>query len=141
MKLSAREKRQRPDLDKKQAAANEQTQQTRSDAQSAGQKAQVGAYSQNIYIRCNTMLYHTLQNMVNSAHTAGDFTYVSVADLIRASLEAYAKGMQLTELDQTGEKMATTIRVNKGLRDFYGTLPNRLRAKIVERAIRTFIKG
>ena len=141
MRLSAREKRQTAVSVEKQAEESKQPQGTPKGAQLTGSKAPVGAYSENIYIRCNTMLYHTLQNMVTTAHAAGDFTYVSVADLIRSALGAYASGMGLTELDQPGEKIATTIRVNKGLRDFYGSLPNRLRAKIIERAIRTFIKG
>lgn len=100
-----------------------------------------GKYNHSIYIRCNSILYNTMQNRLATAHTAQDFTYVSVADFIRAALQAYFDGMPLTELDQTGEKINTTIRVDKGLKTFYQNLPDRLKSKLVERAIRTFIKS
>ena len=48
--------------------------------------------------------------------------------------------MELTEIDEKGPKTATTIRVNEELKKFYDELPNRLRRKIIERAIRTYIK-
>jgi hypothetical protein len=78
--------------------------------------------------------------MMRSAHTAQDFTYTSIADYIRAALVAYKDGMVLTELDQHGPKMETSLRVDKELWLFYKTLPDRMRSKILERAIRTFMK-
>ena len=86
------------------------------------------------------MLYNTIQNIIATAHTAEDFTYVSAADLIRAALGAYKDGMPLTELSQNGSKISTTVRVDKGLLDFYHLLPDRMRTQLVERAIRTFLK-
>lgn len=97
-------------------------------------------YTQSIYIRCNAMLYQTISNMLTSAHTAQDFTYVSVADFIRAALSAYKDGMPLTEIDERGEKINTTIRADEALKNFYSSLPDRLRSKLVERALRTFLK-
>ncbi len=82
-----------------------------------------------------------MQNMLTSAHTAQDFTYVSVSDFIRAALQAYKDGMDLAELDQKGPKTATTIRVDPSLKKFYQSLPDRMRTKISERVIRTFIKN
>lgn len=93
-----------------------------------------------ITFQCNTLLYTTLQNMVRSAHTASDFTYTSVADVIRAALQAYQDGMKLTELEEGGSKKQTSLRLNSSLYKFYKSLPNQLRTKILERAIRTFIK-
>jgi hypothetical protein len=81
----------------------------------------------SITVRYDTLLYDTLQNMIRSAHTAQDFTYTSLADFIRAALRAYKNGMVLTELDQNSPKMETS-------------LPGRMRSKILERAIRTFMK-
>ena len=97
-------------------------------------------YTHSIYIRCNAMLYQTISNMLTSAHTAQDFTYVSVADFIRAALSAYKDGMPLTELDERGEKINTTVRADEALKNFYSSLPDRLRSKLVERALRTFLK-
>jgi predicted transcriptional regulator len=48
--------------------------------------------------------------------------------------------MVLTELDQKGEKTALTIRTDPDLKHFYTSLPDRLRTKILERAIRTYMK-
>jgi cellulose biosynthesis protein BcsQ len=98
-------------------------------------------YTQSLSIRCNTLLYTTIQNWLTVAHTAQDFTYTSVADVIRAALEAYRNGLPLTELDQTGDCKQTTIRVTKTQADFYRGLPSQMRRKILERAIRTFIKN
>ena len=97
-------------------------------------------YPHMITIRCNTMLYDTIQNMLTTAHTAQDFTYTSIADVLRAALGAYQQGMALTELEEKGEKLMTTIRVDRHTRDFYASLPERMRTKILERTIRTFLK-
>lgn len=98
-------------------------------------------YTQSLSIRCNTLLYTTIQNWLTTAHTAQDFTYTSVADVIRGALEAYRQGMQLTELDEGGDYKQTTIRVTKTQAEFYKKLPSQMRRKILERAIRTFIKN
>jgi len=94
----------------------------------------------SITVRYDTLLYDTLQNMIRSAHTAQDFTYTSLADFIRAALRAYKDGMVLTELDQNGPKMETSLRVERDLWLFYKSLPGRMRSKILERAIRTFMQ-
>ena len=94
----------------------------------------------SITVRYDTLLYDTLQNMIRSAHTAQDFTYTSLADFIRAALRAYKDGMVLTELDQSGHKMETSLRVERDLWLFYKSLPGRMRSKILERVIRTFMR-
>ena len=93
-----------------------------------------------ISIRCNTSLYSTIQNTVSSFHKAQDFSYISPADFIRSALEAYRDGMALTEVEEEGEKICTTVRVDRAMKDFYTSLPNRMRTKLLERAIRTFMK-
>ena len=99
-----------------------------------------GGYREVVGIRCNTMLYNSIQNMLSAAHTAQDFTYTSAVDFIRSALQAYKDGMALTELDQKGEKTALTIRTDPELKHFYTSLPDRFRTKILERAIRTYMK-
>jgi hypothetical protein len=99
-----------------------------------------GGYRETISIRCNTMLYNSIQNMLSASHAAQDFTYTSAVDFIRSALQAYKNGMVLTELDQKGEKTALTIRLDPALKNFYTSLPDRMRSKILERAIRTYIK-
>ena len=98
-------------------------------------------YEHTITIQCNALLYSTLQNTIKALHTGNDFTYTSVTDLIRAALKAYQSGMELTELEQPGKKKQTSIRVDDSLYKFYKSLPNQLRTKILEKAIRTFIKN
>jgi hypothetical protein len=107
---------------------------------SAPEPKRAGAYREVIGIRCNTMLYNSIQNMLAAAHAAQDFTYTSAVDFIRSALQAYKDGMVLTELDQKGEKTALTIRTDPELKHFYTSLPDRLRTKILERAIRTYMK-
>lgn len=97
-------------------------------------------YTHSITVRYSTLLYTTLQNMIAAAHMANDFTYTSVADVVRAALQQYKDGMELTEPDEPGEKKQTSIRVTAQLQDFYKTWPNQMRTKILERTIRTFLK-
>ena len=78
--------------------------------------------------------------MLTASHIAQDFTYTSSADLIRAALAAYRDGMPLTELEEKGEKLTTTIRVDRATKDFYSSLPDRMRVKLLERALRSFLK-
>jgi len=94
----------------------------------------------SIRVRYDTILYDTLQNMIRSSHAAQDFTYPSLADFIRVALQAYKDGMALTELDQNGPKIETSLRVDRELAQFYKSLPGRMRPKILERVIRTFVK-
>lgn len=98
-------------------------------------------YEHSITIQCNTLLYTTLQNTVKALHTGNDFTYTSVTDIIRAALKAYQSGMELTEIDKPGKKKQTSIRIDDSLYKFYKSLPNQLRTKIIEKAIRTYIKN
>ena len=93
-----------------------------------------------ITVRYGTLLYDTLQNMIRSSHTAQDFTYTSPADFIREALRAYKDGMVLNELDHNGPKLETKLRLDRELWLFYKALPGRMRSKILERAIRTFMK-
>jgi hypothetical protein len=99
-----------------------------------------GGQSYSVRVRYDTILYDTLQNMIRSAHAAQDFSYPSLADFIRAALQAYKDGMVLTELDQNGPKVETSLRVDRELWQFYKSLPERIRPKILERVIRTFVK-
>jgi hypothetical protein len=99
-----------------------------------------GGQSYSVRVRYDTILYDTLQNMIHSSHAAQDFTYPSLADFIRAALQAYKDGMVLTELDQNGPKVETSLRVDRELWQFYKSLPERMRPKILERVIRTFVK-
>src|SRR5438045_1441041 len=75
----------------------------------------------SITVRYGTLLYDTVQNMIRSSHTAQDFTYASPADFIRTALKAYKDGMVLTELEQDGPKLETSIRVDQELWLFYKT--------------------
>jgi hypothetical protein len=103
-------------------------------------RAEIVSPRYSITVRYDTLLYDTLQNMIRASHTAQDFTYPSLADFIRAALRAYKDGMALTELDRRGIKMETSLRVDRELWLFYKAMPSRMRSKILERAIRTFMK-
>ncbi len=98
------------------------------------------SYDHTISLQFNTLLYKTLHNMIDSAYTAGDFTYTSVADFIRAALDAYRNDMPLTEMDTKGERRNISVRVTRQQYDFYKSLPNRLRRKLLERAVRSLMK-
>jgi hypothetical protein len=99
-----------------------------------------GGQRYSVRVRYDTILYDTLQNMIRSAHAAQDFTYPAVADFIRAALQAYKAGMVLTELEQHGPKVETSLRLDRELWQFYKSWPERMRPKILDRVLRTFVK-
>jgi hypothetical protein len=97
--------------------------------------------SSTLNFQINAILYNTIQNIISSLHTSQDFTYVSSSDFIRKALLSYKDGMGLTELDEKGDKINTSIRVDQDFKDFYSNLPDRMRSKLIERSIRTYIKN
>ncbi len=89
MDLTARKKNQKKEVELQ--VAKEPSQSSHPEVQDT--------YTHTIQMQCNTLLYTTLQNMIKSMQTANDFSYTSVADVIRASVQAYKNGMELTELE------------------------------------------
>ncbi len=132
MDLKAKKKQKTPEVNEVKSSTKEIIEQS--------PKAESRSYSHPITIQCNTLLYTTMQNMVKAMHTANDFTYTSVTDVIRAAIKAYQEGMELTELDEKGKKKQTSIRIEENTYNFYKELPDQMRTKIIERAIRTFLK-
>ena len=132
MKIKAREKQ-------KQSPTKEADSSTKQPREQRA-KAESKSYPYPITIQCNTLLYTTIQNTVKTMHTANDFTYTSVTDVIRAAIKAYQEGMELTELERKGKKKQTSIRLEETSYNFYKELPDQMRTKIIERAIRTFLK-
>lgn len=104
-------------------------------------EADVRRFAHSITVRYSTDLYSTVHNMIESAHIAQDFTYLSSSDFVRAALRAYRDGMVLTEVSADGAKRETKLRVDDELYRFYRSLPKGVRSKLVERAIRTLIKN
>ena len=132
MDLKARKKRKKIEVDEKKSSVKEVVK--------PSSQAESKSYAHPITIQCNTLLYTTMQNMIKAMHTANDFTYTSVTDVIRAAIKAYQEGMELTELDEKGKKKQTSIRLEEDTYNFYKELPDQMRTKIIERAIRTFLK-
>ena len=73
-----------------------------------------------------------------------DFTYDSLSELIRKSLEAYQQGkikVNLIERDKNAPKREITIRFfNTDLLNFYYSLPYRQRTGIVEESLRGYLE-
>ena len=65
--------------------------------------------------------------------------YKSPAAYARTALRAYRDGMALTERDRNGEKVETSLRLDQELKEFWRTLPDQLRSRLLERAIRTYM--
>jgi hypothetical protein len=53
----------------------------------------------------------------------------------------FKDGMELTELDEKGALINTSLRVDQSLKDFYSNLPDRMRSKLIERSMRTYIEN
>lgn len=106
-------------------------------------KAHNDVLGEHIAIRINIALYNILRNYITSAHIVMDYEYQSVSDIIRVALQRFKEGMPLTEIDekkQGVQLVSTTIRIGNELKQFWETLPDRNRRKILEKAIRTYLK-
>lgn len=85
-------------------------------------------------------LYATLQELLASAHAAGDYRYTSLAALVRAAFRAYRDGAPLTAGVASGPKRHSTLQLDEDLYAAYQKLPARKRWEILERAVRSFLK-
>jgi len=97
-------------------------------------------YPHTVRLSLNADLYAALQELLESAHAAGDYRYTSLPDLIRAAFRAYRDGAPLTAAAAPGPKKHSTLQLDGLLYEAYRKLPERKRWEILERAIRSFLK-
>ena len=74
-------------------------------------------------------------------HQAANYTFSSVADLLRQVIAQLAQGELRLDHDVVSEAeySALTIRVNAEQKNFWQSLPQRKKRQILERAIAEFI--
>jgi len=91
----------------------------------------------------NANLCQQAENMLEAQWTQFDYTYPSLSELIRKSLQAYQEGeieINLTERDKHAPKRETTIRFpNADLLNFYYSLPYNQRTAIIEESLREYL--
>lgn len=97
-----------------------------------------------ISLRINTLLYDTLHNYLLSAHNISDYTFSSISDILRNILEQLENKKEQscnTMYDNSDSAyIELTLRVKKEQKDFWATLPNRSKRKILEKGIVSFSK-
>jgi hypothetical protein len=84
------------------------------------------------------------ENWLNSRWVQKDFTYPSLSELIRKSLQAYQEGkikINETRRDKHSPKREITIRFsNSDLLNFYYSLPYSQRTAIVEESLSNYLE-
>ncbi len=91
----------------------------------------------------NASLCQQAENWLNSRWTQQDYTYSSLSELIRKSLQAYQEGeieINLTERDKHALKREITIRfINADLLNYYYSLPYTQRTAIIEESLASYL--
>ena len=91
----------------------------------------------------NADLCQQAENWLNSQWTQQDYTYSSLSELIRKSLQAYQEGkieINSTERDKHAPKREISIRFfNTDLLNFYYSLPYSRRVGIIEESLRGYL--
>ena len=91
----------------------------------------------------NASLCQQAENFLESQRTQFNFTYSSLSELIRKSLQAYQEGViepNLTQRDKHAPKKEVSIRFfNTDLLNFYYSLPYTQRTALIEQSLREFL--
>lgn len=96
-----------------------------------------------ISLRINTLLYDTLRNYLLSAHNISDYTFNSISDMLRHILEQLEDNKLRSDgvkKDDNPNYIEITIRVNQKQKEFWASLPDRNKRKILEKGIVSFSK-
>lgn len=101
----------------------------------------IHTHYEKITLRLNVLVLNILKNIIISNKAGGDYQYVNISDIVRNALEAYKNGMQLTTQRNSGSYKETSCRIPKELKDFYLSLPNKVKTEIVDRSITTYINN
>jgi hypothetical protein len=92
----------------------------------------------------NADLCQQAENMLEAQWTQFDYTYSSLSELIRKSLEAYQEGgigINTTERDKHAPKREVSVRFfNTDLLNFYYSLPYSQRTAIIEESLRGYLE-
>lgn len=91
----------------------------------------------------NASLVQQAENCLNSQWVQQNYTYSSLSELIRKSLQAYRNkeiNINLTERDKNAPKREITIRFfNADLLNYYYSLPYSQRTAIIEESLRAYL--
>jgi len=91
----------------------------------------------------NADLCQQAENILESQWTQFDYTYKSLSELIRRSLEAYQEGeieINLNERDKHAPKREVSVRFfNTDLLNYYYSLPYSQRTAIIEESLREYL--
>lgn len=91
----------------------------------------------HLTIEVDAVLLQTIREAVQSAKLSEDLHYTNVSDFIRKALIDYKNGMKLTAAPRKRGRGQTSIFFPASLRDFWESLPARLRYEILDRVLRT----
>ena len=102
------------------------------------------ARASKITFALNANLVQQAENWLNSQWVQHDYTYSSLSELIRKSLQAYQDGeidINFTERDKHAPKREITVRFGLApdLLNFYYSLPYTQRTAIIEESLREYL--
>ena len=97
--------------------------------------------SSTLVLRCNTLLHQALRHHLTAMHRASNYTFSSVADLLRHILAKIERGeLGLADCPAIDAEYQTVcVRVSDAQKNFWQRLPHRNRRLILEKAITEFV--
>lgn len=97
-------------------------------------------FGNDVALQINISLRQTIEEMVEAAHAAGDYTYISVSAFYREALRDHMKDPTLLAQARKGEKKKrTSMRVDDELFAYWQTFPVGKRSEMFERILLTKI--
>lgn len=94
-------------------------------------------------IRLNTTLHNTIHNYLEAMHSAGDYSYSSMADILRkvlSSMEDNSLKYNIIKAPISDEYIELTLRCTDSQKQFWKSLPSGNKVRILEKAIIAFLQ-
>lgn len=99
---------------------------------------------QKIAIRLNTTLHNTIHNYLEAMYSTGDYTYSSMADILRkvlSSMENNSLKYNTIKAPVSDNYIELTLRCTNTQKQFWQTLPSGNKVRILEKAIISFLQN
>ena len=111
---------------------------------STTEKKQDTKLAHKIAIRLNTTLHNTIHNYLEAMYSTGDYTYSSMSDILRkvlSSMENKSLKYNTIKVPVSDNYIELTLRCTNTQKQFWQTLPNGNKVRILEKAIISFLQN
>ena len=101
-------------------------------------------FTQKIAIRLNTTLHNTMHNYLEAMYSSGDYTYSSMADVLRkvlTSMQDKSLKYNTVKTPVSDDYIELTFRCTNAQKQFWQTLPSGNKTRMLKNAIISFLQN